>query len=171
MAIGVDISSLGYSVVPDRYYVYADGRTVDSFLGKEMPKTIRNGYVCVALYNPNNKETRQEYLHRLVGKAFIPNPKKLRCMNHKDGNKMNNTLSNLEWCNKSHNNRHAYRTGLRKSGRGGGHNTPIKCVETGEIFASITQASEECAIGRSAIQECLSGRNKTCAKMHWKYIN
>ncbi len=171
MSIGVDINSLGYNVVPDRFYIYVDGHTLDSFLGKEMPTTIRNGYICVALQNLNNRKTRQEYLHRLIGKAFIYNPNNLQCMNHKDGDKMNNSLANLEWCDKGHNNKHAYRSGLRKNGRGGGHNTPIKCVETGETFASITQASEECAIGRSAIQECLSGRNKTCAKMHWEYIN
>ena len=40
----------------------------------------------------------------------------------------------------------------------------------GEVFDSITQASEKCKIGRSAIQECLSGRNKTCSGVHWKYI-
>lgn len=170
MNLGVDINSLGYKVVPDRFYIYSDGHTLDSFLNKEMPKTIRNGYICVALYNKNDKTTRQEYLHRLIGKAFISNPNRLLCMNHKDGDKMNNSLSNLEWCNKSHNNLHAYRSGLRKSGRGGGHNAPIMCIETGETFKSITQASEKCKIGRSALNECLSGRNKTCAKMHWRYI-
>lgn len=170
MAIGVDISSLGYDVAQDRYYVYPNGDTIDFFLGKGMPRVVRNGYVCVALYSPTTKKTNAEYLHRLIGKAFIANPKRLLCMNHKDGDKMNNSLSNLEWCCKGHNNRHAYRSGLRKSGHGGGHNTPIMCVETGETFKSITQAAEANGLTTSALGECLSGRNKTCARKHWKYI-
>ena len=170
MAIGVDIQSLGYDVAQDRYYIYANGETFDYVLNKAMPITIRNGYKCVSLYSTNAKRAKQEYIHRLVGKAFVCNPKRLLCINHIDGNKQNNSASNLEWCNKSKNNKHAYRTGLRSNGRGGGHNTPIMCMETGEAFNSITQASEKCKIGRRAIQECLSRRNKTCAGMHWEYI-
>ena len=170
MAIGVDIQSLGYDIARDRYYIYADGKAFDRVLDKAMPITIRNGYKCIALYSKNTKRTRHEYTHRLVGKAFVYNPKQLPCINHKDGNKQNNSASNLEWCNKSKNNKHAYRTGLRSNGRGGGHNAPIMCIETGKVFDSITQASEKCKIGRSAIQECLSGRNKTCSGAHWKYI-
>ena len=170
MSIGVDISSLGYDVAPDRYYVYADGRTVDCVRGTNLPRYMRNGYITVSLYMCKTKKSPREYLHRLIGKAFVPNPNNLLCMNHIDGDKTNNSPSNLEWCSKGHNNKHAYRNGLRKNGRGGGHNAPIMCIETKRTFKSITQASEECGIGRGAIQECLSGRNKTCAKMHWKYI-
>lgn len=170
MAIGVDISSLGYDVAQDRYYVYATGKVFDSLLNKDVSKNMRNGYESIPIYSIKRKNTRQEYVHRLVGKAFVSNPNSLSCINHKDGNKLNNLATNLEWCGKGDNNKHAYRTGLRANGRGGGHNTPIICTEMGEVFKSVTQASEKCGIGRRAIQECLSGRNKTCAGMHWKYI-
>lgn len=55
-------------------------------------------------------------LSRLVAKAFIPNPDNLATVNHIDGNTYNNRVENLEWLSNADNIRHAYRTGLQKSG-------------------------------------------------------
>ncbi|HEU0125887.1 MAG TPA: NUMOD4 domain-containing protein, partial [Flavobacterium sp.] len=54
-------------------------------------------------------------LHRALAEAFIPNPENKRCVNHKDGNKLNNSLDNLEWATHGENNQHAYDTGLKKA--------------------------------------------------------
>jgi hypothetical protein len=51
-------------------------------------------------------------VHRLVGKAFIPNPENKRTINHKDGNRLNNVLYNIEWATYKENNNHAFDTGL-----------------------------------------------------------
>ena len=51
-------------------------------------------------------------LHRVVADAFLPNPEGKRCVNHKDGDKMNNTVENLEWVTDSENQLHAIATGL-----------------------------------------------------------
>ena len=67
-------------------------------------------YYEVCLY----KEKRGHYklIHRLVAKHFIKNPKNKCCVNHKDGNKLNNYLGNLEWVTSSENSMHAHKIGL-----------------------------------------------------------
>lgn len=72
-----------------------------------------NGYKFVVLTDDNRNESRC-MIHRLVAKAFIPNPCDLPFVNHKDGNKKNNNVDNLEWCTHLENVRHAIRTGLVK---------------------------------------------------------
>lgn len=54
-------------------------------------------------------------LHRAVAECFIPNPNNLPCINHIDGDKSNNKVTNLEWCNYSYNLQHAYKNGLHRS--------------------------------------------------------
>lgn len=51
-------------------------------------------------------------LHRLVAEHFLPNPDNLPILNHKDGNRYNNSVTNLEWCTQSHNCKHKYEIGL-----------------------------------------------------------
>ena len=60
-----------------------------------------NGYERVGL-SKNNK-TKKYLVHRLVAETFIPNPNNYPCINHKDENKQNNNINNLEWCTRSYN--------------------------------------------------------------------
>ena len=80
---------------------------------KELTYTLNNrGYYSVGIM----KKTHM--VHRLIAQSFIPNPDNKPCVNHIDGNKLNNHVSNLEWCTIKENNAHARATGLHKQAVG-----------------------------------------------------
>lgn len=81
---------------------------------KPTPNSLRTNRLYVKLYKDKKQYTF--ILPRLVAKAFLPNPDHLATVNHKDGNPLNNRVDNLEWLSNADNIRHAYRTGLQKSG-------------------------------------------------------
>lgn len=70
---------------------------------------IMNGYRCVTLGRNNAR-----MIHRIVAETFLPKLNDKNQVNHKDGNKLNNNLNNLEWCTQSENTIHAYKLGLIK---------------------------------------------------------
>jgi hypothetical protein len=100
-----------------RYYVDKTGR-IYSEKTKKILKEFSNrcGYSVVCLYNKKYKNGGYRGVHRLVAIAFIENPKQKKCVNHKDGNKRNNHVSNLEWCTHSENQIHAYKNELMSRG-------------------------------------------------------
>lgn len=77
------------------------------------PQIKGSKYVFFMLYNRKSKKRVKKYLHRMVALCFVPNPYKLHEVNHIDGNKLNNSVSNLEFVTPSQNQLHAIRTGLR----------------------------------------------------------
>lgn len=81
---------------------------------KEIKRYVnpQNGYVYVQLWN--NAKYKNIRLHKLVAQAFIKNSNNLPQINHKDGNKKNNRVDNLEWCTAKDNILHSYKIGLRK---------------------------------------------------------
>ena len=115
--------------------------------GKQLkPEIQRNGYKRVLLISRENKRCHK-LIHRLVAEAFIPNPKNLPQVNHKDGDKNNNHYTNLEWCTSQENNIHALSTGLR-SGQKKGKNIIVKGIE----FKSITEAAKYFNISRYKVK-------------------
>lgn len=80
---------------PD-YSINEYGEVKSKYVNKKLkPRTAGNGYFCYQLRN--NQGKKNEYIHRLVAKTFIPNPEKLPQVDHIDGNKSNNHVSNLRW--------------------------------------------------------------------------
>src|SRR5699024_1324192 len=68
---------------------------------------MQNGYYCVTLQNGESNRG-VHYVHRLVGLHFLNKEERSNSINHKDGDKANNTVDNLEWCTHLENNRHAF---------------------------------------------------------------
>ena len=120
-------------------------------------------YRTVVLCKDDHKNS--VYIHRLVAETFIPNLQNLPVVNHKDGNKLNNAADNLEWCTHTENMHHADIIGLKPYNR-----KKVVCVETEEIFNSITEAAKSSGVGRRSINNCVSGITKTAGKKHWRYV-
>jgi hypothetical protein len=123
------------------------------------------GYNRVML---QNKPIKKEYLiHRLVANAFIFNDDVLRNqVNHKDCDKSNNNVNNLEWCSQSENMIHSLNNGRIKKG--------VKVFryinDEMKIYNTILSASIDNNISTASIHQCLSGKSKTCNNYKWKYL-
>ncbi|BAN59663.1 HNH endonuclease [Bacillus phage phiNIT1] len=97
----------------DKYAVSTLGRVKNANTGRILkPYTTPLGYHQVSLCS--NSQCKNYRVHRLVALVFIPNPDNKREVNHKDTNKQNNCISNLEWSTSSENHKHAYAHGLMK---------------------------------------------------------
>nr|DAR10600.1 MAG TPA: homing endonuclease [Caudoviricetes sp.] len=104
----------------EKYLIFLDGDIFNLKGEKLTPKTNNKGYWQVMLTH-NGKE-KLYLVHRIVAESFIPNPNNFPQVNHKDGDKNNNHVNNLEWCTKSMNELHAFQTGLKRTG---GSSAPV----------------------------------------------
>lgn len=146
-------------------------------------KPVKNkyGYLQVGLCS-NNKESSHT-IHSLVAKMFIDNPKNKPTVNHKDGYKLNNHYSNLEWATKSEQAIHSLNLNLRKmpnnwNGKFGSQHGASKKGYQYDInnnfikqYNSIIEAAKDVNIQPSSITSVCKNRNKTAGGYKWKYNN
>ena len=127
----------------------------------------QNGYIRVML--SKKCKTKNFYVHRLVADAFIPNPKNLPYVNHKDANRKNNSVENLEWCSSQQNMLHDSK--LRKTGkRLQAFTMDGKFVKE---YESIKAAGRELKVDSTSITKAVSGANgrTTAGGYIWKYAD
>ena len=122
------------------------------------------GYDRVGLFK--NGKYGHFSIHRLVALAFIPNsdPEKTQ-VNHKDENKLNNIVSNLEWCTAKYNTNYGTRT-ERASKK-------IKCIELDIIFKSVREAAKQLNLNENSIANAANPNQywvNSCGHYHWQYI-
>lgn len=151
------------------YTIYSNGVICDGFRGQPMIQSSlgagdTEGYLVCA----------GDYVHRHVAKAFCQKsegiPEETLVVNHKDGNKRNNTAENLEWCTQVENNRHARETGLLDSSQ---FNKPVSQYDLNgnfiAVYPSVQLAAELTGTRRTAISGVLNGVYKTAGNYYWLY--
>jgi hypothetical protein len=147
-----------------KYFVSNLGRFKNSDrLIMDNYKINANGYIRVYIYN------KTYGLHRLVALTFIDNPENKKQVNHIDGNKTNNNITNLEWVTNKENQIHKFATGL-----GNNYTRKIGQYELNGIFIkehiSIALAANEVNTSKSNISGVLRGKRKTAGGFIWKYL-
>lgn len=143
------------------YEISSFGNVISNNFGKRKilkQSTMTSGYKMVVLKKDGKQKSFS--IHRLMAIAFLPNENNLPQVNHKDGNKLNNDLSNLEWCTQSQNIQHMYDSGLKtykplhykgKFGKEHNRSKSVKCVETGVIYGSMSEAGRLLNIDHSSV--------------------
>lgn len=185
------------------------------------PKPDNGGYLRIGLHK-NGKQVNC-LVHRIVAQVFLENPNNLPEVNHKDENKENNNVENLEWCDRQYNaqyslkgktlseeHKHKISEGNKNKRLSEEHKqkllgsikgkqkteehkrkisegkkgkkidkttgekhwnaTKVLCIETGEVFNTLKEASEWLGIHYTNISKCCRGITKTCGGYHWQYI-
>lgn len=146
------------------YQVSDDGKVYSLKRGQEVAQRVdRCGYWRCNLSKEGKVKTW--FIHRLVADAFIPNPEGKDTVNHKDENKNNNCVENLEWMTRREN----YFYGTRGERSAKSHQKEVLCVETGEVFESVMAAAA--AIGVAPNQVSAACRRKgSCHGNHYLYV-
>ena len=161
-----------------KYEVSSCGRVRNIKTGRILKQfTNTQGYYVLSI------DGRSKRVHRLVADSFYDGDHTGLDVNHIDGNKKNNHISNLEWCTRSENVRHAFKLGLSKSNlndeyrRSGTEamkekfSKPVRVIETGIIYPSVNECARETGCYAMQIRMCCNGKATHHHGLHFEYIS
>lgn len=151
------------------YQVTKDGRVFSVRKERFLTPVARRGYHRVRLYGDGGYTTPQ--IHRLVAKAFIPNPNNYPIVHHKDNNKGNNSVENLEWCTNQQNIKHAYDDGKIKIPMCKGEDVASSKLSEKDAYTVLTlkgiqpvvQIAEDYGVSKVCVYDLWRGRT-------WKHL-
>lgn len=157
----------GMYSVTDEGDVISNRRVIDNGRGEYVRESVvlkpgyrDGGYQMVVLFKDGVGKSAS--VHRLVAEAFIPNPDNLPEINHKDENPANNRVENLEWCTRQYNIEYSKAKRVAQFDKDG-----EKLAE----YRSISVAADMTGIGRTSINNALSGWSRTAGGYVWKYVD
>ncbi len=167
-----EISSLGrIRSLSKSFALFHGGISVTK--GRLLKTVNRGGYLIIVLCNKGTENRKTKSINRLVAESFIPNPENKSEVNHKDGDRLNNCIENLEWNTKSENIQHSYKVLKRKASGIGGRNLELPILQVSpdgfvlNEFNSIAIAGRKLKISRHAIGLCIKGRRKQAGGYLW----
>ena len=161
-------------------YIVSDNGVVKNIVTGKIIKASASphGYITVKMDRPNLSR-KNAFVHRVVAEAFIPNPQNKTQVNHKDGNKANNCVSNLEWVTPSENQQHAYKVlGRRgalkgKTGKMNANSIPVYQYDLDGNFVrawdAVSDAARALGCNPCQILNQMAGRIITCHGFLWSY--
>lgn len=139
------------------------------------PSVNKKGYLVVCLRK--NKKAYVRRVNRLVALTFIPNELNCPEVNHKDGNKLNNKVNNLEWCDHLHNMQHAFKNKLippRKANKGSFPSKKVRQYTLNEEliqeFRTLEEASAKTNYKKQTLSRYCTGK-RTCKEYIWRYVD
>ena len=127
------------------------------------PGIDKDGYLQVLLYR--NGKPKMRKMHRLVAEIYVPNLDNKPVVNHKDENKQNNCVNNLQWMTIEENNHYSNTFNKAAEAR----KKPIYCEELNKVFESAADAARELNLYRTNICAVCNGRQKTTGGYHFRY--
>ena len=160
------VSNLGNvkSLPKPKRYKWGTGLTEERIL---KPRAAMGGYVMVLLYK--DQKAKAYHIHRLVAKAFIPNPNNYPEINHIDENNKNNATDNLEWCDHLYNMR--YGTAIHR--RAKSREKPVLQFDLQNNFikrwSSIKEAQTTLNLSIGTIGRCCKNKQQTAGGFKWEY--
>lgn len=169
--------------IPDfpNYKITSDGRVLSCYVPKtsipsenwfELRQVYDKscGYMIVTLCHEGVRKNKR--VHRLMCEAFLPNPHNKAHVNHKDGNKLNNTMSNFEWATSKENSVHAVQLGLCDARRKQTEVAVLQLDADGNVLAehvSIHEADRATGVAYQNISKVVRGLRPRAGGYGWKY--